>query len=169
MAALAPAPSLPRQVPVLVLLAAAAALSVAFLAQYAGGLIPCQLCVWQRYPYGVAIGLAAIALVLIDRPTAARAVLVLAGLALLTSAGIAAFHVGVEQHWWEGLAACTGQVDLNMSAEDLKKQLLETPPVRCDAVPWSLFGVSIAGYNFLFAGPSGLATLWAALRRRQRP
>lgn len=62
------------------------------------GLAPCELCLWQRWPYWVATGLAALGVVV---PGRARTVLVaLAGLAALVSAGIGALHVGVEQGWW---------------------------------------------------------------------
>jgi len=156
---------LPRSLPLFVILVGVAALAAASFAQYVGGLAPCPLCLWQRYPYGVAIVLGVIALLLTDRPVAGRAVLALAGLAILTSAGIAVFHVGVERHWWAGLASCSGAIDLTQPADQLAKQLMEAPVVRCDQVAWSLFGLSIASYNVLYAGATGLATLWAASRR----
>ena len=159
---------LPRSLPLFVILVGAAALAAASFAQYVGGLAPCPLCLWQRYPYGVAIALGIIALLLADRPIAARIVLALGGLAILTSGGIAVFHVGVEQHWWAGLASCSGAIDLSLPADQLAKQLMEAPVVRCDQVAWSLFGLSIAGYNVLYAGVTGLATLWAASRPWER-
>jgi disulfide bond formation protein DsbB len=157
-------PDFPRRLSLLVILACILALGTAFFAQFVGGLAPCELCLWQRYPYGVAIGLAVLSLLFAPSPGAARIFLALAGLAILVSAGIAGFHVGVEQHWWAGLAACSGTVDLKSSAADLARQLMETPVVRCDAVPWSLFGISIAGYNLIFAAVVGLLTFWAAAR-----
>jgi disulfide bond formation protein DsbB len=73
------------------------------------------------------------------------------------SAGIAGFHVGVEQHWWEGLEACgAGGVDAGANFDDLKAAILAAPLVRCDEVPWSLFGISLAGYNFLASAALGL-------------
>src|SRR5262249_19590848 len=105
------AAAFPRRLPLLVILAALVALGTAFFAQLVGGLAPCPLCLWQRYPYGAAIGLAALSLLLAPAPKPARLLLALSGLALLASAGIAAFHVGVEQHWWPGLASCSGAID----------------------------------------------------------
>jgi disulfide bond formation protein DsbB len=159
---------LPRSLPLFVIAASVAALAAAFFAEYVGGLAPCPLCLLQRYPYGVAIALGLVALMLTDRPALGRVALALGGLALLTSAGIAVFHVGVEWHWWAGLASCSGAIDFSLPAEQLTKQLLEAPVVRCDQVPWSLFGLSIAGYNVLYGGLTGLATLWAASRRWDR-
>ena len=157
-------PHFPRRLALLVILAGILALGTAFLAQFVGGLAPCELCLWQRYPYGVAIGLAALAMVFAPSAGAARFFLALAALAILASAGIAAFHVGVEQKWWQGLASCSGTINLKGSAADLARQLTAAPVVRCDAVPWSLFGISMAGYNFLFATGVGLLTFWAATR-----
>jgi disulfide bond formation protein DsbB len=96
-------------------------------------------------------------------------VLLLAALAFFVDAGIAAYHVGVEQHWWQGTAECGSTLDLNLSPEDLTKQLLNQPVVRCEEVPWSLFGISMAGYNFLYAVGLGLITLWFALLSRRKP
>lgn len=157
-----------RALPMLVLLVSVAALAVAFASQYLGGLQPCVLCIYQRYPYGVAIGLAILALALPDRPALQRGVLTLAGLALLTSAGIAAFHVGVEQNWWQGTSACGGAIEPGLSLEELRDRLMAAPVVRCDEVPWSLFGLSMAGYNLLYAGGFGLLVLWLTARLPSR-
>ncbi|WP_425450302.1 disulfide bond formation protein B [Virgifigura deserti] len=158
----------PRLAPMLVLAVSIGALAVALLAQYVGGLAPCALCLYQRYAYGAAILFAVIAFLLRDRPALLRLVVGLAGLALLTSAGIGVFHVGVEQHWWAGSSACGGALDPNLSLDELRAQIMNAPVVRCDEVAWSLFGLSMAGYNALYAGGFGLLVLWLALRRRPR-
>jgi disulfide bond formation protein DsbB len=163
------APDLPdRRLSSLVLIASLASLAVAFASQYWGGLQPCVLCIYQRYPYGVAAALGLVGILVAGRPGWLRAVLLLAALAFFVDAGIAAYHVGVEQHWWQGTAECGSTLDLNLSPEELKQQLLNQPLVRCDEVPWSLFGISMAGYNFLYAAVLGIATLWYALRQRQK-
>jgi disulfide bond formation protein DsbB len=131
----------------LLLLASAAALAAAFVAQYGFDLHPCVLCLYQRWPYGVAIALAVVALAL---PRYRRWLLTLIGLVLLVDAGIAGFHVGVEQLWWEGTAECTGApIGSAASLEELRKQIMAAPVVRCDQVAWSLFGISMAGWNLV--------------------
>ncbi len=151
--------------PALALGAAVAALGGALVSQYVFGLEPCVLCIYQRYPYVAVIVLALLALLLARRPGPAPAVLMaLIGAAFLTTAAIGAFHVGVEQKWWTGTSACGSGLDAGASFEEFKAQILAGPTVRCDEVPWSLFGVSMAGYNFLYAGFAGLAALWAAGR-----
>jgi disulfide bond formation protein DsbB len=151
----------PRVLPALVVLISAGALAAAFVAQYGFGLQPCVLCIYQRYAYGVALGLGVLALLY---GPAARALMVLAGLAFLGGAAIAGFHVGVEQHWWEGTAECHAPAfDPSLSVKELREQMMATDFAPCDAIPWSLFGVSMAGYNLLFSLLFASAVLWAAL------
>ena len=140
-----------RTAPALVLAASIATLGAAFAFQYLGGLDPCVLCLYQRYPYGVtgALGLAGVAHAAAGRPRAVPWLLGLCAVTFLAGAGIAGFHVGVEQHWWVGTASCTGAGGEARTLEELREQILAAPVVRCDKVAWSLFGVSMAGYNFL--------------------
>jgi disulfide bond formation protein DsbB len=143
------------------------ALAVALAAQYWGGLEPCVLCIYQRYVYGVALAIGLVG-AMIGRPGATRAVLALAGLTFLVGAGIAFFNVGVEQHWWRGTAECHApSLDLDQSLDQLRESMLDTRFVPCDRVAWSLFGLSIAGYNTIFSLILAAASLWA-LRRLGR-
>ncbi len=155
----------PRIVPAAIAAFSLSALAIAYASQVWGGLQPCILCIYQRYAYGVALGFGLLGLGFGGHVAARRVLVVLGGLAFLGVAAIAAFHVGVERHWWQGTAACHAPVmDPNASLEDLRKQLLATPFVACDQVPWSLFGISIAGYNFLISLALALGCLWAAKR-----
>lgn len=143
----------PRFAPAAVLAASIAILGAVFGFQYLGGLQPCVLCIYQRYPYGVTIALSLLALTLAvqgERAGLVRILIYMCGLAFLIGAGIAVFHVGVEQHWWQGTAEC-GTTSGGQSLEELKKMLEHAPVVRCDAVAWSLFGISMAGYNAILS------------------
>jgi disulfide bond formation protein DsbB len=121
----------------------------ALLFQHVGGLQPCVLCIYQRWPWGIAIGLGVIALVFVKQPKARGAIALLGSLTLLVGAGIGAFHVGVEQGWWQGTPGCGATLSSGGSIEDITAQLLATPVVRCDEIAWSLAGISMAGYNAL--------------------
>ncbi len=152
-----------RLMPLVVLapLYSGAALAVALASQFWGELQPCALCLYQRWPHAVALGLGLIAILLVrsghTRP--ARSLTYLAGLALLTTAGIAAFHMGVEWRWWEGTSSCGASLGAGTSLETLRTALLATPVVRCDAVAWSFLGISMAGYNFIISGLLGIIVL----------
>jgi disulfide bond formation protein DsbB len=133
----------------------------AFAFQYIGGLAPCALCLWQRWPHAAAILIGAVALA-----TGWRGLLWLGAVAALATAGIGMFHVGVEQLWWEGLATCTAGSISGISAADLLNPAADVAaPVRCDEIPWQLAGISMAGWNVILS--LGLAAVWvkAALRR----
>lgn len=153
-----------RRVAGLLILAGALPLAAAFAFQYLGGLAPCPLCLYQRYPYGVVIAIGVVALGFAGDGRLVRSALVAAAVAFFVDAGIAAFHVGVERHWWQGLAACQAQIDLGADPEELKELLLNAPLVSCDKVAWSLLGVSMAGYNFLYASAAGILALGIAAR-----
>ena len=129
------------------------------------GLRPCELCWWQRYAWMATLALALAAGL---GPRRRRpALLALAALATLTGAAVAGFHFGVEQHWWAGTASC-GSGGAAASPEELLRRLLERQPARCDEVAWSLFGISMAGWNGLIALAAGLAALAVAIRALRR-
>lgn len=143
-------------------------LAAAFAFQHLGGLDPCVLCIYQRWPWAAAAGLGGLAALFARRRrTAAQAALALAVLAMLTGAGIAAYHVGVEQHWWAGTAECGGVTGQAKTIEELKAQLLATPVTRCDEVAWSLFGISMAGWNLIVSAAAAVLLIWQLTLQRR--
>ena len=84
-------------------------------------------------------------------------------------AAIAFYHVGVEEGWYEGLAACAAGGGTPATVDALRAQLLDAPPPpRCDEVAWSLFGVSMAGYNMMYAASlAGFSLAAAAVLARR--
>jgi len=156
-----------RTTAAILLVASAAILAGAFAFQYLGGLAPCILCWWQRYAHMATIALAILAVVASVRgsSTAGWILVALTGLALLAGAGIAGFHVGVEQHWWAGTAECGSNVGGAGGIDELRARLLAQPIVRCDEIAWSLFGISMAGYNLLLSLALAAFALRTSLRR----
>lgn len=138
--------------------------------QYIGGLAPCVLCIYQRYAYGAAMVCALLAFSGGRHSATRTPALGGAALSFATGAGVALFHVGVEQLWWEGSSSCQGQaLDLSLSVEDLAADLLSRPYARCDQVPWDLLGLSMAGWNVILSlGLLGVALslVRRSLRRR---
>ena len=144
-------------------------LGAAFGSQYLGGLQPCVLCIYQRYPYGAVIALGLLALLLWRQPKLTGGLLLLAAIALFADAAIAAYHVGVEQQWWQGTTACSNMIDPNLSLDELKKALQEAPVVDCGKPAFVLFGISMAGYNFLYASIAGIVAMVLAVRLFRSP
>lgn len=157
-----------RAVPWITVALAFSALCVAWLAQYGGGLAPCHLCYLQRYAYWAAIAVGFVAVRYSYEPKPRRIWLILTGIALLTVAGIALFHVGVEQGWWAGSEACVGETGAGQSVEDLTTSIMNAPVVRCDEPAFVLFGISMAGYNVLYSLALAAFAFWGATRTSNR-
>lgn len=138
----------------------AALLAGAYAFQYLGGLAPCAMCYWQRYPHMAAVVIGVMALTL-----PGRVLPLLGALAALTTAGIGVFHTGVERGWWEGPTSCTSGSVQGLTPEELFEQVMNAPLVRCDDVPWQMLGLSMASWNALAA--FALAAIWvSAVRAR---
>lgn len=137
-------------------------LAGAYGSQYIGGLYPCEMCWWQRWPHFAALLLALGAFV-IGGPGARKALVAAAALAILASGLIGGFHAGVEYGWWEGITTCSSTVTPG-SGKDVLDAILNAPLIRCDVAPWTLFGISLAGFNFLISTLGAIAIL-ALLRK----
>ncbi|WP_458096064.1 disulfide bond formation protein B [Roseomonas sp. WA12] len=152
--------TLPRKATVVALLAAAAPLA-ALASETLLRMAPCALCLWQRWPYWVAVVLAVLAAGL-----RSRALLALAGVAVLVSGAIAGLHVGVEQGWWPSpLASCAApSAGAAASVDDLMRSLAPRPDKPCDAPAFLIPGlpVSMAAMNLAYALVlGGLALNWS--------
>lgn len=144
-----------RKLQLLALLGSVGLLLGALAFQYIGGMAPCQLCIWQRWPHVVAF-VGALGL-LIAGPIWA---LIGAGGAA-TSGAIGVYHTGVERGWWQGPSSCSGGSDLSqLTPEELLAQIMSAPVVRCDEVPWELLGLSMASWNAVASFT--IAGLWLA-------
>ena len=157
----------PLFIPLVLLAISAAILGGAYSFQYLGGLHPCTLCLYQRWPWWIAGGLAILAMLYVRNRDLARIFSALGALAVLVGMGVAVYHVGVEQQWWAGPTACSGTADAPKTLEALRAQIMAAPIVRCDEIPWSLFGISMAGYNALISLATGIFVL-SLLRRNSR-
>jgi disulfide bond formation protein DsbB len=143
----------------------AALLGGALAFQYLGGLVPCEMCYWQRWPHGAAIIVALAAFVL--PPRSARAAVVLAALLAMVSGAIGVYHWGVEQHIFRGLTQCSSSAS-GGDATKVLQDIFATPLVRCDQPQWSMFGISMAGWNAILSLGLGLVILWLTLKPARR-
>jgi disulfide bond formation protein DsbB len=136
-----------RRAVLVVLIASVAVVGGALLFQYAGGLAPCELCLYERWPYYIAIVLALATLAAARSHEAAMGGGALLALVFIASSALAFYHVGVEQHWFAGPTACTGSGAAAASIDQLRAQLMAQQPVQCDQPQWSLGGITLAGWN----------------------
>jgi disulfide bond formation protein DsbB len=135
--------------------------------QYFGGLHPCEMCYWQRWPHGVAILLALTAFALPAQSRNARVLTFLAALAIAVSGAIGVYHAGVEAKIFEGFTQCTATVTPGLSTAELLKQLTQAPLVRCDEVQFRFLGISMAGWNAILSlgGAAMIVMLLVKARR----
>ena len=141
----------------IILAASLFALGFALIAQYGFGYQPCVLCLWQRVPYMLCLAITIIALSQRKLSPWHGALLLLCSVILLfPSAGLAAFHIGVERHWWEGTAGCAIQGAGAQDAAALRHKLLQQPVARCDEISWTLFGLSMTVWNLFYTLTCGL-------------
>ena len=144
----------------------AALLLAAFVFQFLG-YAPCAMCIWQRYPHGVAI--AAAAMLVVGLPVVLM--LLIGALSAATTAAIGVFHTGVERDWWEGPSSCTGSGDAlsGLSGSALLPSATDEPVnlVMCDEVAWEFLTLSMASWNAIWSGV--LAIIWVlAIRHFMR-
>ncbi len=137
-----------------------ALLGGAYAFQHLGGLHPCKMCLWQRWPH-----VAAIAIGLIAMATGQHKLAWLGFIAAMATAGIGLYHTGVEQLWWEGPNSCTSGSTVGMDVDDLLDKIMNAPLVRCDEIAWSLWGLSMAAWNAVLSSLCALFWLIAGIRR----
>ena len=140
----------------------ASLLAGAYAFQYVGGLFPCEMCWWQRYAHFAALALALLGWL----APARRWPVALAGCALAVAGLLGLYHAGVEYHWWTGITECTSAVKFAAGGDPLAA-IMAAPTVRCDEVQWKLFGISMAGYNFLISGAAAAMVLALLAKARK--
>ncbi len=159
------APTAPAIARLIALLLPAALLGGALGSEFLGGLVPCEMCYWQRWPHAAAILIAALAFT--ASPTAARSrmLTVLAAAAIAVSGLIGVYHAGVELGIFEGLTTCASSAS-GATTADLLNSIMKAPIVRCDQVQFAFLGISMAGWNAILSLGGAAAIAWLTLKPR---
>lgn len=148
----------------LALFVPAALLAGAYGSQYLGGLHPCEMCYWQRWPHFAALAFAIAAYAFAGLPDRGRSFVWLAALAILVSGGIGVWHAGIEAGIFSGITSCTsggGGASL--------EEIMARPMIRCDEVQFSFLGLSMAGWNAVVSISAALVIAWLSLKRPKTP
>jgi len=143
----------------LALLVPAGLLAGAYYFQYGIGLAPCEMCYWQRWAHMAGLGFALAALLARRLPDRGRSFVWLAALGIAASGAIGVYHAGVELDYFEGFTQCTASGATSLA------EIMAAPVIRCDEIQWSLFGISMAGWNAILSLSSALVILWLSLKR----
>ncbi|WP_139480534.1 disulfide bond formation protein B [Bradyrhizobium ivorense] len=146
---------------------AAATLAGAWFFQLVLEILPCPLCLEQRYAYYLAVPLGAVVAFAAakgaPRPVLLAGLAIL-GLAALANAGLGAYHAGVEWGFWPGPTDCSGPVMDFSKAGSLLEQLDKVKVIRCDEVQWRFLGISLAGYNVLISLLMAAIATWGVAK-----
>jgi len=149
------------------LLVPIALLAGALFFEHVMNLEPCQMCFWQRDALKLVAAVAAAGLVFkhfTQTQKWDRIILIFVGLAFLFSFGMAFWHMGVEYKWWLGPKSCAAPAATDINPDDILKALNGGGDLpQCSDAPWDLFGISMAGYNALISGASGIASITRAM------
>lgn len=144
------------------------ALAFAFFMQYAMHLDPCHLCLLQRWPYALTACLGMAGMLVARRSRrAATIILGVSAAVFLSEAALAAYHAGVERHWWmSAFETCRATFS---SATDILAQIEARPAARCDQIAWQFFGLSMADWNVFYALGATAFAAYAAIASGRRP
>lgn len=150
----------------LALLASVLSLAFAFISEYGFGLKPCDLCIFQRIPFALAIPLAALGL---WKKRWSFGIGLVIGLLFLINSGIAGYHAGVEQHWFPGPDACTdAPPTVPLTMEQILEKLKQAPLVACDQPQWDFYGITMAAMNAAWSLLLAMATFVALHKIRKK-
>ncbi|MGL4441269.1 MAG: disulfide bond formation protein B [Bosea sp. (in: a-proteobacteria)] len=153
----------PRMALTLLTGASALLLAAAWFFQLALGMLPCKLCLEQRWPHYlvILIGIGLLARLNlgseIERASVQRSGTLRFGVGLLAmvfavSAAMGTYHAGVEWGWFAGPSDCgSASPAAAGSMGDFLKQLQTTRVVSCTEAAWRFLGLSMAGWNGLIS------------------
>lgn len=127
------------------------ALISAFGAEYFMDAAPCKLCILERYPYVALIILSLPPLFMILQPNMIRLILLQSALILIIGVVLSAYHVGVEQHFWNLPSLCHSHISKGATIQELLHSIMAQDMPSCDQVTFSILGLSMASWNLLLS------------------
>ncbi|PPR46713.1 MAG: Disulfide bond formation protein B [Alphaproteobacteria bacterium MarineAlpha5_Bin9] len=129
---------------IIILFISSGAIITALIAEHFFNKYPCQLCIYQRYPYYLMIMLSLFYFV---RNFSLILYSIISTLSFFVGSIFALWHVGVEKNILPGLSGCTISLNSSESLGDLKNKILSQPITNCEDVIWTFFGFSAASVN----------------------
>lgn len=136
--------------------------------EHIGGYIPCALCLMQRNPYYIGIGvgfLAVLSAVFRLPPIVTKVLLIAVALLMITGMGLGIYHSGVEWKFWEGPSTCTIGATGGDTPVNVLEALNATKAPSCTEATLRVLGLSFAGWNVLTSAALAAIALWGALRK----
>jgi disulfide bond formation protein DsbB len=137
--------------------------------EHIGGYVPCALCLMQRNPYyiGIGVGLAAIlSSILRLPPIVTKLLFVVVAVLMLVGMGLGIYHSGVEWKFWEGPASCTIGATGGDTPVNVLDALNATKAPSCTEATLRVLGLSFAGWNVLTSAALAAIAIWGVFRKR---
>ena len=110
------------------------------------GYKPCKLCLYQRIPYIVSIFISFVGYNYFKNDKILILILVIFSISVL----ISGYHYGIENNIFEEFSGCTASTLEIIDKSELLKSLNDNVS-SCKDVNFKLFGISLAGINFLLS------------------
>ena len=118
-----------------------------FILQYEYGILPCKICIWQRWPHVFNIILV---LIILSSSFKTNYVFVFGLINMFFAFILALYHYGLEQNLWDNVFSCTGEIEFNeLSTEEILKNLNNTPIKNCEIEAWNFLNLSLTGWNII--------------------
>ena len=129
----------------IVLIISSIAILSALIAEYVFDILPCKMCLYQRYPYYFIIFISLIYIV--SKKIPLELYYWMNTLSFAIGLFFSAWHVGIEQKILPGLSGCSSTINLAQSLTELKEQILNQNIITCDEITWTILGLSAATIN----------------------
>ena len=117
----------------------------AYYFQYFGGLNPCQMCIWQRWPHFAVIFFS---LLILLKKKYAVTLLIFAALSALTTSIIGIWHSGVELELFYLPEGCSS---LGQGSIENVQDLINKPMIGCNIIAWSFLELSMTNWNTILS------------------
>lgn len=143
-------------------------LAVALIGQYGFGLHPCDLCIYQRIPYGLIAVTGVVGAFFVKSRRGQYVIAVMCALLFLADAGIAGYHTGVEMGVFKGPSACSSDGKTGQTIEEMRAEIMNAPLVTCAQAMIYVLGLSMAAWNMIAALLAFFFVLFILFKNRGR-
>ena len=130
-----------------VLILSLSSLIFVFILQYEYGILPCKICIWQRWPHIFNIILV---LIILSSSLKTNFVFVFGLINMFLAFILASYHYGLENNLWKNVFSCSAEIEFNdLSTAEILKNLNNTPIKNCEIESWNFLNLSLTGWNLI--------------------
>ena len=124
------------------------ALISAYFIEYILGHQPCNLCLYERIPYYLAL---VIILINYKYNKQEKYIILLLAIIFLIATILSLYHLGIEQGFIQESLLCDLEKGANIIDKDEILKQLQQKSISCKDVTFKIFGLSLTNYNFIIS------------------